>query len=201
MIYGDLKVKETATLSLVLPNLVAVIAKSKDNIAIQVTDTQLEFLTFPKLEYLVGKAAFLNNPYLCNIQSIEWTGYNLEGGSKSHEKSDHNEHCGNIKNICTNCTKNACYREDTCQKFQLSCEKCNNQYCSESGQCCDPECLIGCSDNFSIKPSQRCTACKNFYVQNKTTVECVAECPNGLFHKENSKRCFSECEKPYFMVK
>jgi len=66
------------------------------------------------------------------------------------------------------------------------CRKCENRACDDTGECCHPFCLGGCTG----PTANDCIVCRNVVINEK---ECKDRCPTGKFEFMN-RRCIKEEE-------
>jgi hypothetical protein len=134
-----------------------------------------------------------NNPKLCHMNEIEWDDI-LE---KSNQLIRNNADPANCKSCSQNCPcfKNQtntkyekschCWTDESCQKLtKVVCDKssCNKARCygPKPNQCCDKECVGGCTGPSKME----CTACKTFRIVE--TGECVTTCPRIYIPDSNT---------------
>lgn len=107
--------------------------------------------------------------------------------------------------------KNYCFSETTCQSpsYRKPCDFCKNPD-DESDligcvpdayntlrdvKCCHHQCVGGCHGT----GNQKCTACKNYYIEFYNTTKCVEKCPENWYIFGRS--CIENCPDDYFKYK
>lgn len=150
------------------------------------------------------------NPLLCFIHSVDWDVITHEKGENfirsikpdnecplcpgEHISThrDENKVSEDKPSICPNSTKMhnwenqggkryLCWNRQYCQKI---CDpKCKSKSCNKSGNCCDYNCLGGCSED----RTDHCVVCRNFSILTNNDRECVTHCRSGFYEVSN---CF-----------
>ncbi|KAG8449906.1 hypothetical protein GDO86_016543 [Hymenochirus boettgeri] len=142
---------------------------------------------------LRGAVRIEHNQELCHISTIDWslllesTENNYIVGNKAVEECA--DVCPGIRDPGQPCIKthinghreSRCWTSSSCQKV---CHCGENIACSNTGECCHPECLGGC--NRTGDP-RACVACRNFYIDHL----CLPSCPPGTYEYEGW-RCITE---------
>ncbi|XP_043101237.1 insulin-like growth factor 1b receptor isoform X2 [Puntigrus tetrazona] len=141
-----------------------------------------------------GAIRIEKNPELCYLDSVDWSLImdaevnNFIAGNKQSKE------CGDVcpgimedNPLCikTNFNSNDNYRCWTSNHCQKVCPKwCGQRACTDSGECCHPQCLGSCSvaDN-----DRACAACQNYYHEGR----CVEDCPLGTY-KFEGWRCITK---------
>uniref|UniRef100_A0A8C0Y432 Tyrosine-protein kinase receptor n=1 Tax=Cyprinus carpio carpio TaxID=630221 RepID=A0A8C0Y432_CYPCA len=146
-----------------------------------------------------GAIRIEKNPELCYLDSVDWSLImhaefnNFIAGNKQSKE------CGDVcpgimedNPLCikTNFNDNDNYRCWTSNHCQKVCPKwCGQRACTNSGECCHPQCLGSCTvpDNDSA-----CAACQHYYHEGR----CVEDCPSDTY-KFEGWRCITKdlCSK------
>ncbi|KAK2579468.1 hypothetical protein KPH14_010782 [Odynerus spinipes] len=136
-----------------------------------------------------GSVRFEKNPALCYVDTIDWDVI-AKAGKGEHVISENKP-----RNVCPICEKNCttrltkpdetlCWNRQHCQR--MCNRKCEEGSCDDSGKCCHPSCLGGCTG-----PTEReCKVCKGVMVGDN---RCLDRCPNGTYEFMN-RRCIGEDE-------
>ncbi|XP_056317041.1 insulin-like growth factor 1b receptor [Danio aesculapii] len=134
-----------------------------------------------------GAIRIEKNPELCYLDSVDWSlildaelNNFIDGNKQSKECGDV---CPGIMEDNSQCTR--CWTSNHCQKVC----RCGQRACTDSGQCCHPQCLGSCS----VPDSDRaCAACQNYNHESR----CVEDCPPGTY-KFEGWRCITRdfCSK------
>ncbi|KAG7473244.1 hypothetical protein MATL_G00093620 [Megalops atlanticus] len=144
-----------------------------------------------------GAIRIEKNPELCYLDSVDWSlimdaEFNnfIAGNKQSKECGDV---CPGIMEDNPQCIKTSfndnysyrCWTSSHCQKVCPS--KCEKRACTETGECCHPQCLGGCAVPDS---DTACAACLHYFHEG----QCVPDCPGGTY-KFEGWRCISmeEC--------
>ncbi|XP_026071989.1 insulin-like growth factor 1 receptor [Carassius auratus] len=146
-----------------------------------------------------GAIRIEKNPELCYLDSVDWSLImhaefnNFIAGNKQSKE------CGDVcpgimedNPLCikTNFNDNDNYRCWTSNHCQKVCPKwCGQRACTNSGECCHPQCLGSCTvpDN-----DRACAACQHYYHEGR----CVEDCPSDTY-KFEGWRCITKdlCSK------
>ncbi|KAL4623543.1 insulin-like growth factor 1 receptor isoform X1 [Arapaima gigas] len=139
-----------------------------------------------------GAIRIEKNPELCYLDSIDWSlimdaEFNnfISGNKQSKECGDV---CPGIMDdpqcIKTDFNENDRYRCWTSNHCQKVCpERCERRACTDTGECCHPECLGSCTVPDS---DTACAACLHYYHEG----HCVPDCPPGTY-KFEGWRCIT----------
>eukprot|EP00079_Xenopus_tropicalis_P012260 XP_002939040.2 PREDICTED: insulin receptor-related protein isoform X2 [Xenopus tropicalis] len=142
---------------------------------------------------LNGAVRIERNQELCHISTIDWSllsesvENNYIVGNKPVEECA--DVCPGIRDSGESCIKtpingnmeSRCWTSTSCQKV---CPCKEDIACSNTGECCHPECLGGCN---KAGDPRACVACRNFYIDD----QCLPSCPPGTFEYEGW-RCIEE---------
>ncbi|XP_071643096.1 insulin-like receptor-like [Temnothorax longispinosus] len=139
-------------------------------------------------DILRGSVRFEKNPTLCYVDTIDWDVIAKTG------KGEHFIKDNKPTNGCPVCDKKCpakqtkpdqtlCWNRQHCQ--QICDQKCENRACDDTGECCHPFCLGGCTG----PTASDCIVCRNVVVNE----ECKDRCPAGKFEFMN-RRCIEEQE-------
>ncbi|MBN3310814.1 IGF1R factor, partial [Amia calva] len=134
-----------------------------------------------------GAIRIEKNPDLCYLDSVDWSlimdaEYNnfIAGNKQSKECGDV---CPGIMEDDPQCIKTnfndnynyRCWTSNHCQKVcPVECEK---RACTETGECCHPECLGGCT---VPNNNSACAACTHYNHEGR----CVPDCPPDTYKFE-----------------
>uniref|UniRef100_A0A8C2E8R9 Tyrosine-protein kinase receptor n=1 Tax=Cyprinus carpio TaxID=7962 RepID=A0A8C2E8R9_CYPCA len=146
-----------------------------------------------------GAIRIAKNPELCYLDSVDWSlimdaEFNIftDGNKQSKECGDVCPGIMEDNPLCvkTNFNSNDNYRCWTSNHCQKVCPKgCGQRACTDSGECCHPQCLGSCTvpDN-----DRACAACQHYYHEGR----CVEDCPLGTY-KFEGWRCITKdfCSK------
>ncbi|KAM7388215.1 hypothetical protein PAMP_024407 [Pampus punctatissimus] len=146
-----------------------------------------------------GAVRIEKNPDLCYLATLDWSKI-LDSVEDNYIVANKNDgECGDVcpgtaqgQSICSQNTINGhfrgrCWSQNHCQRMCL--DNCKHGACSLQGQCCDDQCLGGCSEPGN---ASSCVACRN--LQHGNT--CVEKCPPG-YYVFRDWRCvsFSFCQE------
>uniref|UniRef100_A0A8C1V2E8 Insulin-like growth factor 1 receptor n=1 Tax=Cyprinus carpio TaxID=7962 RepID=A0A8C1V2E8_CYPCA len=146
-----------------------------------------------------GAIRIAKNPELCYLDSLDWSlimdaEFNIfiDGNKQPKECGDVCPGIMEDNPLCvkTNFNSNDNYRCWTSNHCQKVCPKgCGQRACTDSGECCHPQCLGSCTvpDN-----DRACAACQHYYHEGR----CVEDCPLGTY-KFEGWRCITKdfCSK------
>ncbi|XP_066511540.1 epidermal growth factor receptor-like isoform X1 [Hoplias malabaricus] len=131
-------------------------------------------------EIIRGGVKFSSNPYLCNVDTIQWADIiNMKSNLNSiiFETST----AKNCKPCSSSCYNGSCWVPDKCQTFtKLTCaEQCSGR-CkgTKPSDCCNEHCASGCT---GPRPKD-CLACRDF--QDEDT--CKDACPPLMLYDPNT---------------
>ncbi|XP_055029297.2 insulin-like growth factor 1a receptor isoform X2 [Misgurnus anguillicaudatus] len=134
-----------------------------------------------------GAIRIEKNPELCYLDSVDWSlimdaEFNnyINGNKQSKECGDV---CPGIMEDRPQCIRTSfndnyssrCWTSNHCQK--VCPEKCEKRACTDSGECCHPQCLGSCT-----KPDndRACAACQHYFHEGR----CVEHCPPDTYKFE-----------------
>uniref|UniRef100_A0A671SGP0 Tyrosine-protein kinase receptor n=1 Tax=Sinocyclocheilus anshuiensis TaxID=1608454 RepID=A0A671SGP0_9TELE len=146
-----------------------------------------------------GAIRIEKNPELCYLDSVDWSlimdaeiNNFIDGNKQSKECGDVCPGIMEDNPLCIKMNFNSndnyrCWTSNHCQKV---CPKwCGQRACTDSGECCHPQCLGSCTvpDN-----DRTCAACQHYYHEGR----CVEDCPLGTY-KFEGWRCITKdfCSK------
>ncbi|XP_056621514.1 insulin-like growth factor 1a receptor [Triplophysa dalaica] len=140
-----------------------------------------------------GAIRIEKNPELCYLDSVDWSlimdaEFNnyIAGNKQSKECGDV---CPGIMEdrpqcIRTSFNDNYSYRCWTSNHCQNVCpENCEKRACTDSGECCHPQCLGSCT---GPDDDMACAACQHYFHEGR----CVEDCPTGTY-KFEGWRCIT----------
>ncbi|XP_062251588.1 insulin receptor b [Platichthys flesus] len=145
-----------------------------------------------------GAVRIEKNPDLCYLSTLDWSKI-LDSVEDNFIVANKNEReCGDVcpgtaqgQTICPQNTINGhfrsrCWSQNHCQTMCL--DNCKHGGCNLKGQCCDHQCLGGCTEPGN---ASSCVACR--FLQHGNT--CVEKCPAG-YYVFRGWRCvsFSFCQ-------
>ena len=142
-----------------------------------------------------GSIRIEKNPVLCYVDTIDWS-YISHSGEEHFIKGNKLENecprkcpdkCHELpKQLLSKSTGQrltSCWTDSDCQK---RCDpKCERSGCLPNGECCDKQCLGGCTG----PRSSDCVSCKGVSVNNI----CVGNCPSNMY-KFLERRCVYDYE-------
>jgi insulin receptor len=160
---------------------------------------QLQQLALKSLTDIVrGAVRIEKNPKLCFVETIDWdriaktakNSHFIHGNKARHECPACGTECP-VESARTSDGKiigdnngRLCWNSQICQK-QFCPSHCET--CSPTGECCDPNCLGGCTSHITGRSS--CFSCRGFLYNNK----CVNKCPKHTY-EYLGRRCVTKEE-------
>ncbi|KAI5098214.1 insulin-like growth factor 1 receptor precursor [Silurus meridionalis] len=141
-----------------------------------------------------GSIRIEKNPELCYLDSVDWSLImdaefnNFVAGNKMSKECV--DVCPGIMEENPQCFRTSfngnysyrCWTSSHCQKACLS--KCEGQACTDSGECCHPQCLGSCTEAGN---DMACAACQHYSHEGR----CVPDCPPGTYRFEGW-RCITK---------
>ncbi|XP_062860198.1 insulin-like growth factor 1a receptor [Trichomycterus rosablanca] len=134
-----------------------------------------------------GAIRIEKNPELCYLESVDWSHimdaeFNnyIAGNKQSKECGDV---CPGIMEDNPQCFRssfnnNYSYRCWTSSHCQKECPlKCETRVCTDSGECCHPQCLGSCTEPGN---DMACAACQHYSYEGR----CMPDCPAGTYRFE-----------------
>ncbi|XP_051560277.1 insulin-like growth factor 1 receptor [Myxocyprinus asiaticus] len=184
------------TLSTLFPNLTVIRGRNLFyNYALVIFElTSLKDIGLYNLRNITrGAIRIEKNPELCYLDSVDWSlimdaEFNniIAGNKQSKECGDV---CPGIMEDNPQCIKTnfnskynyRCWTSNHCQK--VCPEWCGQRACTDSGECCHPQCLGSCT---MPNNDRACSACQHYYHEGR----CVEDCPPGTY-KFEGWRCIT----------
>lgn len=144
-----------------------------------------------------GSVRIEKNPVLCYVDTIDWSYISHSGDEHFFKKNKPVNECprkcreGCPKQSSLSVSKisgpkttaNLCWTDTHCQKTCPA--KCEKSGCTETGECCDKQCLGGCTG----KKMSDCIACKGYRFNNL----CLGSCPGNMYTYLD-RRCIYDFE-------
>ncbi|XP_059382831.1 insulin-like growth factor 1 receptor isoform X2 [Carassius carassius] len=196
------RVSGLVSLSTLFPNLAVIRGRNLfyNNALVIFELTSLKDIGLYNLRNITrGAIRIAKNPELCYLDSVDWSlimdaEFNIfiDGNKQSKECGDVCPGIMEDNPLCikTNFYNNENYRCWTSNHCQKVCPKgCGQRACTDSGECCHPQCLGSCT----VPNSDRaCAACLHYYHEGR----CVEDCPLGTY-KFEGWRCITKdfCSK------
>ncbi|XP_030622664.1 insulin-like growth factor 1a receptor [Chanos chanos] len=140
-----------------------------------------------------GAIRIEKNPELCYLDSVDWSlimdaEFNnfIAGNKKSKECADV---CPGLMEDSPECIRTSfndvysyrCWTSNHCQK--VCPERCERRACTDSGECCHPQCLGSCTE---ADNDMACAACQHYNYEGR----CVEDCPLDTY-KFEGWRCIT----------